>query len=139
MPLAPERAIQVHTSEDMMNARNLTYWIATALIACDATIAGTAYLFHAPFLMKAFAHMGYPAYFVNILGVAQLLGACALLVPGYVTFKEWAYAGFGFIYLGGAISHWVSGDGAESLEPLVLLIVLAASYLARRVRRRGVA
>jgi hypothetical protein len=117
-----------------MKARNLTYWIATALIAFDATIAGTTYLFHAPFLMKAFAHMGYPSYFINILGVAQLLGASVLLLPGNVTFKEWAYAGFGFIYLGGAISHWVSGDGAESLEPVVLLMVLAASYLTRTAR-----
>jgi len=121
-----------------MKAINLGYWIATALIACDATIAGTTYLFHAPFLMKAFAHMGYPSYFVNILGVAQLLGASVLLLPVFVNLKEWAYAGFGFIYVGGAISHLVSGDGAESLEPLVLLLVLAASYLGRMARRRGV-
>jgi hypothetical protein len=43
-----------------MKAQSIVYWIATTLVACDATLAGVFYLTHAPFVMKAFAHMGYP-------------------------------------------------------------------------------
>ena len=118
-----------------MKTKTITYWISTTLLACDATLAGVLYLAHAPFVMKAFAHMGYPIYFLNILGVAQLLGACALLVPGRGTFKEWAYAGFGITYISGFISHIVSGDGPEALEPLVVLAVLTVSYLSRPAGR----
>jgi hypothetical protein len=81
--------------------------------------------------------MGYPLYFVNILGVAQLLGVGALLVPRHGTVKEWAYAGFGFIYIGGFISHFVSGDGLEALEPLALFAILVASYVTRPAQRRA--
>jgi hypothetical protein len=53
-----------------------------------------AYLTHKPQMMAAFASLGYPAYFPNILGVAKILGVFALLIPGAVRLKEWAYAGF---------------------------------------------
>jgi hypothetical protein len=118
-----------------MKTKTITYWISTTLLACDATAAGVFYLAHAPFVVEAFAHMGYPVYFLNILGVAQLLGAFALLVPGRVTVKEWAYAGFGITYISGFISHVVTGDGPEALEPLVVFTVLTMSYLTRPAGR----
>src|SRR5215831_19258760 len=98
--------------------RRIIYWTTTTLIACDATVAGVLYLARLPYVVRSFAHMGYPIYFLTILGVAQILGACALVVPRRATVKEWAYAGFGITYVSGFISHLVSGDGAEALEPL---------------------
>jgi hypothetical protein len=46
-------------------------------------------------VVKAFAHLGYPAYFAYLLGVAKVLGVCVLLPRGMATIKEWAYAGIG--------------------------------------------
>lgn len=114
-----------------MKARRAAYWATTTLVACDAILAGVVYLAHAQFIVKAFAHLGYPIYFLNILGTAQLLGAAALVAPVRATFKEWAYAGFGITYVSGFISHLVSGDGAEAMQPLIVLALLAASYLTR--------
>lgn len=37
--------------------------------------------------------LGYPTYFVPFIGVAKVLGAIAILVPGFPRIKEWAYAG----------------------------------------------
>ena len=37
--------------------------------------------------------LGYPAYFLVILGIWKLLGAVALVVPKFPRLKEWAYAG----------------------------------------------
>jgi hypothetical protein len=119
------------TREQMVKARRAAYWATTTLIACDAIIAGAVYLAHAQFIVKAFAHMGYPIYFLNILGAAQLLGALALLAPVRATVKEWTYAGFGITYVSGFISHLASGDGAEALQPLIMFALLAASYLTR--------
>ena len=65
-----------------MTAKSITYWITTPFLAGDKALAGVLYLTHVPLLMNAFAHLGYPAYFPNILGVAKILGAVALLVPG---------------------------------------------------------
>jgi DoxX-like family len=71
-----------------MTAKNITYWVTTMLVAADMALAGVLYLTHLPLLMNAFVHLGYPAYFPNILGVAKILGALALLVPGSPRLKE---------------------------------------------------
>lgn len=100
------------------------------------TISGLLAVTHAPPMMKALAHLGYPAYFSNLLGVAKLSGVCVLLLPGYVKLKEWAYAGFGITIISACYSHLVSGDGLMALEPLVTFAALATSYLTRPADRR---
>ena len=111
--------------------------ISTILLAADMALAGVLYLTHLPFLMEAFAHLGYPAYFPNILGVAKLLGACALLLPDVSRFKEWAYAGFGITFISAFISHVICGDalfganGLGALWPALVFALLTVSYLTR--------
>jgi hypothetical protein len=82
-------------------------------------------------MMIALAHLGYPAYFSNLLGVAKLAGVCVLLAPGLGRFKEWAYTGFAITILSAAYSHWCSGDGLMALEPLVTFAALVISYRTR--------
>jgi len=96
---------------------------------------GVAYLSHNPKMMAAFDSLGYPKYFSNILGVAKLLGAIALLVPGFPTLKEWAYAGFTFTFVGAFISHLEMNQNQEAVPPVVALLLLAASYFTLESRR----
>src|SRR6266851_3042357 len=116
--------------------KKTAYWISTIFVAFIMTSSGVLALTHAPAMMKALAHLGYPAYFSNLLGVAKLSGVCVLLVPGWARLKEWAYAGFGITILSASYSHLLSGDGFQALEPLITLVALAASYLTRPANRR---
>jgi hypothetical protein len=103
------------------------------------TISGVLVVAHAPSMMAALAHLGYPAYFSNLLGVAKLVGVCVLLVPGMVKLKEWAYEGFGITILSASYSHLLSGDGVPAaMEPLVTFAALVISYWARPVSRKFV-
>jgi uncharacterized membrane protein YphA (DoxX/SURF4 family) len=119
-----------------MKTKKTVYWITTAWVVCIMTISGFMSVVHAPRMMAGFAHLGYPPYFANLLGVAKLLGVCVLLLPGLARLKEWAYAGFGITILSASYSHLLSGDGLHALEPLITLAALAASYLARPASRR---
>jgi hypothetical protein len=112
----------------MTRTKTTIYWIATLFIVCIMTISGVLAITHAPDMMKAMAHLGYPPYFSNLLGVSKLLGVCVLLVPGIAKLKEWAYVGFGITILSASYSHLLSGDGLPSLEPLVTLAALIVSY-----------
>lgn len=117
----------------------VTYWIATGFVVCIMTISGVLAVAHAPSMMAGLAHLGYPAYFSNLLGVAKLVGVCVLLVPGMVKLKEWAYVGFGITILSASYSHLLSGDGVlAALEPLVTFAALVISYLARPTSRKFV-
>ena len=108
------------------------------LVVCVMTISGVLAVTHAPPMMKALAHLGYPAYFGNLLGVAKLLGVCVLLAPGCVKLKEWAYAGFGITIISASYSHLLSGDGLMALKPLFFFAMLTVSYLTRPAGRRWV-
>jgi hypothetical protein len=89
-------------------------------------------LAHPPDLMAGMAHLGYPAYFMTILGTWKVLGALAILAPKFPRLKEWAYAGMVFDLTGAAASHAMSGDPAgKILTPLVILGFVVASYALR--------
>ncbi|HVS97018.1 MAG TPA: DoxX family protein [Puia sp.] len=38
--------------------------------------------------------LGYPVYFLTIIGVWKILGVVVILIPKFPFVKEWAYAGF---------------------------------------------
>jgi hypothetical protein len=114
-----------------MKTRITTYWITTIFVVIIMSISGVLAVTHAPAMMKALAHLGYPAYFSDLLGTAKLAGVIVLLMPGCVRLKEWAYAGFGITILSATYSHFCSGDGLLALEPLVTFAALTASYLIR--------
>jgi uncharacterized membrane protein YphA (DoxX/SURF4 family) len=98
---------------------------------------GAAYLLGAEVPLRGMADLGYPAYFVTILGIWKVLGGLALLVPRLPLLKEWAYAGIAFDLTGAAFSHAAVGDPvAKVMVPLVLLAVMAASWALRPGSRR---
>jgi DoxX-like protein len=55
-------------------------------------------------------HLGYPAYFMTILGFWKVLVGAAILLPGFPLLKEWAYAGMIFDLTGASASRVASGD-----------------------------
>jgi len=118
-----------------VKSRKTLYAITTAWVVGVMTVTGVLSVAHAKSMMEGFAHLGYPAYFANLLGVSKLLGVCALLVPGFARIKEWAYAGFAIVIVSASYSHLFSGDGLKSLEPLATLAALIVSYWTRPADR----
>src|SRR4029453_19060376 len=68
--------------------------------------------------------LGYPIYFLTILGVWKILGVVAVLIPKFALLKEWAYAGFFFLMSGAAFSHIAVGHTMSEIFPSLLLLVL---------------
>jgi uncharacterized membrane protein YphA (DoxX/SURF4 family) len=121
--------------------RKITYWLTTGLIAFFGFVSAFTYLSGNPQAVQGFAHVGYPQQLRIILGIAKPLGAIALLIPGFPKLKEWAYAGFTFAWICAFIAHYLAGDGAKALMPLVLLIILFISYFTEpvsHIRRPGI-
>jgi hypothetical protein len=46
-----------------MNGRAIVYWVATGLVALVFGVSGVQAVVHAPLMMKALAHLGYPPHF----------------------------------------------------------------------------
>jgi len=120
----------------MTRGRSIAYWTATIFVSCVMGISGSLAISHAAPFMKALAHLGYPPYFSNILGIAKIAGVIVLLAPGMPRLKEWAYVGCAITILSACYSHYSSGDGLLALEPLVTFGALLVSYAYRPANRR---
>jgi uncharacterized membrane protein YphA (DoxX/SURF4 family) len=115
----------------------VAYWIVTALTAFAFLSGGAMDLMHPPEMAQGMAHLGYPAYFMTILGLWKVLGALAVVVPGFPRLKEWAYAGMVFDLTGATYSHAASGDDVGKIvTPLVLCAIVAASWALRPEGRK---
>ena len=83
--------------------------------------------------------LGYPVYFVTIIGVWKVLGALTVLLPGLRRLKEWAYAGIFFNMTGAAISHAVNHDASWHVAVTLGFAALAIASWALRSPSRMLA
>ena len=117
--------------------RRAGYWTATTLTGLIFLTGGAAYLSRAEVPLRGMAELGYPAYFVTILGAWKVLGGLAILAPGLPRLKEWAYAGIAFDLTGAAFSHCAIGHPAVKVTvPLAFLAIAAASWALRPASRK---
>lgn len=116
-----------------MKKRNkIIYWVATIWLALGMLSTGIVQLIQLKEEVDMFAHLGYPAYLLTILGVWKILGVLAILIPRYPLLKEWAYAGFFFAMSGAVFSHLACGDSAKDFfGPILLLILIGISWYFR--------
>ena len=114
------------------------YWAATACVAAEMGVGGVWDVARLPFVSDVVAHLGYPSYFLVLLGTWKVLGAAALLVPRQPLLKEWAYAGAFFAYTGAMISHLISGYDLPEVAVLgVMTALTVTSWALRPATRRG--
>jgi hypothetical protein len=117
--------------------RTATYWTTTLVLATECLVGGVMGALQLSPLRDTAVHLGYPTYFMSILGVWYVGAGLILLAPRLPRLKEWAYAGLVINYTGAATSHIWTGDGAEKLiGPAVFLGLTAASWALRPPTRR---
>jgi len=128
----------------MTKTNKIIYWISTLWLALGMLSTGTLQLLRvkapgavAPPGVEGILHLGYPVYFLTILGVWKILGVVALLIPKFPLLKEWAYAGFFFAMSGAVFSHIAVSDPAKELIPsLLLLLLTGVSWYLRPASRK---
>jgi DoxX-like family len=90
------------------------FWISTALFALQMGFTAYAQL-RIPDVARAFAHLGFPAWFRVELSLAKFAGLAALLIPIVpARLKEWAYAGFAITLVSAVIAHLAIGEGVAA-------------------------
>ena len=115
--------------------RRIVYWGSTGL-ASLALLGSLTYLTGSEEVVAGFAKAGYPQHLRIVLGIAKPVAAIVLLLPGLALPKEWAYAGVTFALVMATISAYLSEGGVKWIMPLVLLTLVAVSYLTRPPNRR---
>jgi uncharacterized membrane protein len=120
-----------------MKNRVVAYWISTCILAFIFVSGGICYVLRVPQVVEGVMRLGFPLYFIILLGTWKILGGFAIVVPRFRTLKEWAYAGMFFDLTGAAVASAAS-SGTQSwhiVAPLAFVPILFASWALRPARR----
>lgn len=115
----------------------VVYWIFTGWASLGLISTAIVQIFGLKTKADYISHLGYPHYFLTLLGIWKILAVIAILVPKFPRIKEWAYAGLFFLMSGAIYCHLAVGDPFGDLFPSLLLFVLILiSWYFRPADRR---
>ena len=111
-----------------MKKTNIIYWILTGLFAGFMIFSAIPDILKTAETVDFMTKLGYPLYFTPFIGWAKVLGAIAILIPGYPRIKEWAYAGLMFDLIGAMYSMMCTYGVTAGLMMLIFIAFGFASY-----------
>ena len=115
-----------------VHLRSVGYWLATVPVVAELGLGGAWDIARLPFVRDLVTHLGYPTYFLVLLGTWKVLAAIALIVPRHGLVKEWAYAGAFFVYTGAIVSHLTTGYDLGEVGLLAVMTTLTVLSWALR-------
>ena len=121
----------------MKKRDKIIYWVATIWLSLGMVSTGIVQLIQIEEEVQKMNTLGYPSYFLTIIGVWKILGVIAVLIPKFPLVKEWAYAGFFFLMSGAIFTHLAVADEAvEYFGPALLLVLTVVSWYFRPADRK---
>ena len=123
------------TSLDARSSRlpQITLWIATALLALPLVAAGLPKLLGQGGWVGMFAHWGYPAWFVPVVGAGEVLGVALLFIPGLASIGAVMIA---IVMAGAAFTHATHSEGPRVVPTSILCSLALLIGWARLARFR---
>jgi hypothetical protein len=113
-----------------MKTTKIIYWISTGII-CLFSLG--AVQMNSQMAIDGAKHLLIPRYLGLEVSIGQLIGLVLLIVPAVPKrFKEWAYVGFGIMYITALVAHIAVGDPfiPFGLMAVVFFGLLLTSYIS---------
>jgi hypothetical protein len=110
-----------------MKTTKIIYWVTTSIICL---FASSAIFMNSEMAIEGTKHVGIPRWLGLEISIGQLIGLVLLIVPAVpARIKEWAYVGFGILYISATVAHIAIGDPINNtLMAIVFFGLLLASY-----------
>jgi len=121
-----------------MKALKISYWIVTILFAAFMLFSGIMNAMAPKEGVEMFTKMGMPAYLLQFLGVAKILGAIAIVIPGFPKIKEWAYAGLMYDLIGATYCIYKSGMPNAAFMLVFIAVGFVSYFLYSKKTKAGI-
>ena len=105
----------MNSSKNISKSRKIIFWATTIVIAIAYFVTGVGNILPFAHIAQDMAHLGYPAYFLKIIGAWKILAALVVVIPNIPRIKEWAYAGMILDLTGAAFSRFAMGDALPQI------------------------
>ena len=106
----------------------IIYYVSTGLLTVMMLMSVGMYIFKHADVAAIFTKLGYPTYIIYPLAIAKFLGIVAIWTNKSRLLKEWAYAGFFFVFGLAATAHCIVEGGMTFMPPVIATVLLLTSY-----------
>jgi len=121
-----------------MKKFKIANYIVTGLFAAFMVFSSVPDVMSSADAVAFVTKLGYPLYFIPYIGVAKILGAIVIVLPGFPRLKEWAYAGLVYDLVSATYSFIAMKYPASSFVFMFFFIAFAfASYFLYHKARKG--
>lgn len=146
-PASRRLGLNQHSSskQQKQNTKNkklntISYWATVVILGYVLISGGIGEILHLWGTLGTITRLGYPMYFLAIIGIWKILGGITIIIPGFPRLKEWAYAGIVFNMTGASLSHAACHDygpyAFHIIAPLIIAVIAIASWALRPANRR---
>ncbi|MFN5188976.1 MAG: DoxX family protein [Chitinophagia bacterium] len=110
-----------------MKTTKIIYWVTTSIICL---FASSAIFMNSKMAIEGTTHLGIPRWLGLEVSIGQLIGLVLLIIPAVpARFKEWAYVGFGIMYITATVAHIAVGDPfSNTVMAIIFFVLLLVSY-----------
>jgi hypothetical protein len=116
----------------LKNAKRI-YWTGTVLTSLWFGASGFFELTKNPIVWNITLQLGYPAYFIYVLGIAKLSGIIVLLIPGkLLRLKEWVFAGIFFDIIFAFASKLSVVGPSGTVDAIIAFTMVSITYVMFR-------
>jgi putative oxidoreductase len=113
-----------------MSAMNITLWVLQLLLAVGFFAHGLIFLFPPASLVEAMSPI--PVAFRIFLGLAEVLAAIGLTLPGFTRIQPWwiplAAVGIMIVMISATVFHVSRGETSSAITTVILLVM--ATFVA---------
>lgn len=113
-----------------MKTTKIMYWVSTGIICLFSL---SAIQMNSKMAIEGANHLQIPRYLALETSIGQLIGLVLLILPAVPKrFKEWAYVGYGIMYLTALNAHIAVGDGffPFGMMSVIFFGLLLCSYIS---------
>jgi uncharacterized membrane protein YphA (DoxX/SURF4 family) len=116
--------------------KRMIMWVLQILVGVLFILQGYLKLSGKPEVVENFQRWGYQDWFLTLIGTLEILGGLGLLVK---MTARWAASGLALLMLGAAWTHISNSEGAATVVPLIVLVLLLVVACLRwpKSRRAG--
>jgi hypothetical protein len=113
-----------------MKIAKITYWAATSIIILMIGAGSLADIFMIDAMRQSIHLHGFPVHFLPYFGLTKLIATLVIVVPIFKRYKEVAYGGLFFYFIGAVYSHVAIGDPfGQTAASLIAFMAVIVSYL----------
>jgi uncharacterized membrane protein YphA (DoxX/SURF4 family) len=108
--------------------KKIIFWTITVLISAFFMLSGYMEVTKNPATYPKTISMGYPPYFITLLGIAKLIGAAVFLIPAFRRLREWVFAAFTIDVIFAFVSGYTIQSYADCMKAVIVFIILMLTY-----------